>query len=265
MEAYASVPARDGFVSSREYFEAVVQDLSEPEDGRTHTEVEDLLTAYSQELMRRLFQDHLDLRAAREVRREEVTGTDGVRRASVEEGHERSLFTVFGQVRVRRQAYRVKGARNAYPADGELNLPVELHSLGLRRMAAVEAVRGSFADAGAAVERTRSVRVATRQVEQLARTAAADIALFYSTRRPSPAGTDDLLVLQMDGKGVVMRPEALREDTAKKAADAKPKLATRTSRGEKRNRKRMAEVGAVYDAAPVSRTPRAGHHARHGQ
>src|SRR5664280_1252502 len=52
-----------------------------------------------------------------------------------------------------------------------------------------------------------------------------------------------------------MRPEALRPATARAAAKTSPKLATRLSKGEKRNRKRMAELGAVYDAAPVVRTP----------
>lgn len=52
-----------------------------------------------------------------------------------------------------------------------------------------------------------------------------------------------------------MRPDALRPATAKAAGDATAKLKTRLSRGEKRNRKRMAEVGAVYDVTPVVRTP----------
>ena len=51
-----------------------------------------------------------------------------------------------------------------------------------------------------------------------------------------------------------MRPGALRPQTAKAAAKASPKLKTRLSKGEKSNRKRMAEVGAVYDATPAVRT-----------
>jgi len=65
----------------------------------------------------------------------------------------------------------------------------------------------------------------------------------------------DLLVVSADGKGIVMRPDSLREATAAKAAAAATKLTTRLSKGEKRNRKRLAEVGAVYDVAPVPRIP----------
>ncbi len=58
--------------------------------------------------------------------------------------------------------------------------------------------------------------------------------------------------MQHDGKGVVMRPDALREATAKTATSRK--LSTRLSRGEKRSRKRMAEVACVYDLTPLPRT-----------
>ena len=51
-----------------------------------------------------------------------------------------------------------------------------------------------------------------------------------------------------------MRPDALRKATATAAAKTTSKLETRLSKGEKGNRKRMAEVGAVYDATPAMRT-----------
>lgn len=63
------------------------------------------------------------------------------------------------------------------------------------------------------------------------------------------------MVLSADGKGIVMRPDALRPATAKAAAAGANKLQCRLSKGEKRNRKRLAEVGAVYDLTPVARTP----------
>jgi hypothetical protein len=62
-----------------------------------------------------------------------------------------------------------------------------------------------------------------------------------------------VLALSLDAKGIVVRPDALRPATAKAATSRK--LATRLSKGEKRNRKRMAEVGAVYQVVPAPRTP----------
>src|ERR1019366_8575763 len=50
---------------------------------------------------------------------------------------------------------------------------------------------------------------------------AADVDAFYAARRPGPSSADVPLVMQYDGKGIVMRPEALRHATAKTAAAAR--------------------------------------------
>ncbi len=171
----------------------------------------------------------------------------------MEAGHERSLLTVFGEVRVRRVAYRERGHCNLYPADATLNLPREGHSHGLRRLAAIESARGSFDDACEALRRQTGQQVGKRQLGGLARRGAQDFDAFYAGRQPDPAEHDDVLVLSCDGKGVVMRPDALRAATRKQAQKANGKLKTRLSKGEKRNRKRIAEVGAVYDATPAPR------------
>jgi hypothetical protein len=196
-----------------------------------------------------------------------VAGSDGIARTRAETGHRRQLGTVFGEVTVTRMAYRAPGAANLYPADAALNLPEEKHSHGLRRLAAVESARGSFESAAAAVTRATGTVMGKSQVEELALRAAADVDAFYAARRPGPAGDDQLLVLTFDGKGIVMRPDALRPANARAARTAQRKLATRLSPGEKHGRKRMAELAAVYDAAPVPRAAadiitRPGHDAR---
>ena len=68
--------------------------------------------------------------------------------------------------------------------------------------------------------------------------------------------TDGLLVITGDAKGVVMHREDLRPAT-RTASERTPrsKLNTRLSKGEKRNRKRMAMVAAVYAVAAQVRTP----------
>ncbi len=223
--------------------------------GLQHAELEERLQERGRELMRRLFQGHLDLLAAREVRRDDITGDDGVARTRAEKGHGRALATVFGQVTVSRMAYRAPGAANVHPLDAALNLPEEKHSHGLRKMTAIEAARGSHEAAAAAVTRATGVRIGKRQVEELARRAAAHVEAFCLSRVISPAPDDHPLVLTFDGKGIVMLPGALRPATAKAAASAQGKLATRLSPGEKNGRKRMAELACVYDAVPVPRTP----------
>ncbi|MFF0747448.1 ISKra4 family transposase [Streptomyces sp. NPDC004111] len=85
--------------------------------------------------------------------------------------------------------------------------------------------------------------------------AARDIDAFYDARVVEPCPASTVLVLSVDGKGIVMRPEALREATRQAAAKRQYTFRTRLSAGEKTARKRMATLGAVYDCEPVPRRP----------
>jgi hypothetical protein len=245
----------EGFTRSQELFYSEVAWLSGEEAGcLSHGELEERMAVNARELYRQMFEDHLERRAEQEQRIEPVVGADGVRRASVERAHERPLVTVFGKVAVRRFAYRARGHENLYPADGALNLPVEKHSHGLRRVCAIESARGSFEDACDATWRATGQRVAPRQLQQLARRSAQDFESFYAGRKRDACEPGEVLVLSCDGKGVVMRTDGLRDATRKQAQDHANKLKTRLSRGEKLGRKRIAEVAAVYEIEPAPRT-----------
>jgi len=242
------------YAASQTRFDTIVDWLSGPDatTTMTHAQLEERLHTDCLELMTQLLQDSFDLRASREQRLSEVYDHDAAARATAEPGRTRTLATIFGDVHVSRIAYRRRGHSDLHPADAGLNLPVEQHSHGLRRMAAIEATRGSFDDASAAITRNTGVKVGKRQVRELTERAAADIDAFYEAGTPDRSADTDALVLQFDAKGVVMRPGSLREYTKKKATSRK--LSSRLSRGEKRDRKRMAEVGAVYDLTPLPRT-----------
>ena len=173
-----------GFASSREQFESLVCFLDGTDAaGLDHAGLEERLDRDGRELLRRLLDDHLALRAVREQRLDSVVGDDEVTRGRVEHDHRRVLGTVFGKVTVSRMAYRAPGRGNLHPADAALNLPVERHSHGLRKLAALEAARGSFQDAVDGIERACGQQLAKRQVEELAQIAAVDFEDFYSATR----------------------------------------------------------------------------------
>lgn len=245
----------EAFAAARACFATIETWLAgQDSSGLEHAELEQQLDTRGRELLRLLFQDHVDLRALREGRLD-VTDADGACRRRVETGHARGLATIFGEVTVTRRAYREPGRPNLHPADAVLNLPTEKHSHGLRQLAAIESSRGSFDDAVKAIDRGTGQHLGKRQIEDLASRAAVDFDAFYRQRPAPTADLGEVLVLSCDGKGVVMRPGSLRAATAKAAAGSNPKLTTRLSKGEKRGRKRMAEVGAVYDTTPVARRP----------
>jgi hypothetical protein len=254
MQGYA--PVQDvAFTESRGLFGELEDWLSSEEAAvLQHADLEEQVETRGRGLMRQLIQDRLDLTAAREERRHDVAGEDGTVRTRAERGRTRPLVTKFGQVTVSRIAYRSPGLSNVCPLDATLNLPGEKHSHGLRKLAAIETARGSVEDAQAAVTRATGVGIGKRQLEEIARRAAAHVEAFYAWRLVSEVPDGWPLVLTFDGKGIVMLPEALRTATAKAAESAESKLATRLSPGEKHGRKRMCEVAGVYDAVPVPRT-----------
>jgi hypothetical protein len=142
MHPCAAEVTTDPFAASRAAFAALLVELGGEGAARLgHAELEEVLDLRGRELLRRLYQDHLELRRLREERAvgahpAAVTGPDGVIRRAVETGHRRLLSTVFGTVTVGRCAWRAKGQRNVYPADAALRLPRGRHSHGLRRLAA---------------------------------------------------------------------------------------------------------------------------------
>src|SRR5512142_809311 len=115
MQGY--VPGPDGaFAQSGECYAELEEWLASDAAGLQHGELEEQLDARGRELLRRLFQDRLDLTAAREERRHDVTGPDGVVRTRAEKDRTRPLVTRFGQVTVSRIAYRSPGPEQRAPA-----------------------------------------------------------------------------------------------------------------------------------------------------
>jgi hypothetical protein len=246
----------ESFARSQEAFAAAREWLAGPAAGLDHAAVEEGLAARGREIQRLLFQEYLDEQAAAEPRLVQVTGPDAVTRTRAERGHARLLASVFGPVTVSRIAYRAAGAPNVHPLDGQLNMPAGKHSHGVAKMTAAAAAAGSLEQACAQVRARTGNRLGTRQAQQLTRAAACDFEDFYAGRRPPPgAAPGTVLVISCDAKGIRVRPGQLRPRAQRLAAKSVPKQPDgRLSRGEAGTRKRMAEVAAVCDLAPVPRT-----------
>ncbi|MHC4092279.1 MAG: ISKra4 family transposase [Planctomycetota bacterium] len=255
MALAAAQECEDPFGMARDDLESIIAFLRSAEAGRmSHSDLERLVRERSHELLRKLFQAHVDSRGPGEAAAT-VRGADGVERDQ-ERSHDRALTTIFGEIRVKRLGYGTEGADSLHPLDAELNLPRERYSFGLRQAAAVHVSKGSFDEAVASLARDTGAVVGKRQVEELARRAAQDFDAFYSQRAP-PVGdrSTSVLAITVDGKGVVMLRRDLREATKKAAEKGSRRLGKRLTRGEKRNRKRMATVTAVYTVEPFVRQP----------
>jgi hypothetical protein len=250
-------PVENPFAAADQDYAAITEFLSSKEAWQVeHSELERELEGKGRELLRKLLQAHLQLRqpgqAVEAVR--DAAGTPLAPTAV----HERGVESIFGTVEVARTGYGAAGTASVHPLDGALNLPPEKYSLEVRRRVAMEAAKSSFDEGTKTLEMYTGAHVPKRQFEELTKRAAQDFQAFY-TQRQAGAGADpqtgSILVLTVDGKGVVMQPEDLREPTQRAAAARAKTFTARLGSGRRLHAKRMASVAAIYTVQPFVRTP----------
>jgi hypothetical protein len=249
-------PIADPFAAADQAYATITEFLRSEEAWQVkHSELERQLEGMGRELMRKLLQAHLDLRqpgkAVEPVR--DAAGTP----LTPTPVHGRSLESIFGTVEVARTGYGAAGTSSLHPLDGALNLPPEKYSLEVRRRVAIEAAKSSFDEGVKTLEVYTGAHVPKRQFEELVIRAAQDFEAFYAKRQAARADphTGSMLVLTVDGKGVVMRPEDLREPTQRAAAARAKTFTARLGSGRRLHAKRMASVAAIYTVEPFVRTP----------
>jgi hypothetical protein len=222
-------------------------------------EIERMLEAQGREMLRAMMQAHFDLRSGQE-RRVEVRDVDGVERLKVRRGS-RTIETKFGEVELDRNLYQAPDVEALAPLDAAMELPEEKYSYEVRRIVAEEAARASFDEVVELVQKRSGAYVPKRQAEELAVRAARDFDDFYRNRIREVEATEELLILSFDGKGIATIHRDLRDATRKAAEKTPRRLETRLAKGEKPNRKRMAEVATVYS---IERWPRTISDVLHG-
>jgi hypothetical protein len=221
-------------------------------------DVETFLHTSGMELLRRYLQAYLDNCTHQEPRLKAVRNSEGIDLTHCREGCQRNLESRFGTVIFRRKKYSFPGQESVFPLDAELNLPPDKYSHELRRLSANESAKQTFDDVVEFLDTMTGGHIPKRQTQELAVKASQDFEAYYEQRKfQEREDTDDLLVLQTDGKGIVMLEEDLRPSTreaAERARQAEHKPA-RVSGKEKSNRKRMAQVASIHSQAANVRTP----------
>jgi len=249
-------PLADPFAAADQTYATISQFLSSEEACQVqHSDLERQLEGMGRELMRKLLQAHLDLRQpgkAMELVRD-AAGTTLTPRPA----HTRNLESIFGTVEVTRTGYGAEDRPSLHPLDGALNLPPEKYSLEVRRRVAIESAKGAFEEGLKTLEGFTGAHVPKRQFEELVIRAAQDFDAFYADRQKRARADPDtgpVLVLTVDGKGVVMRPEDLREATQRAAAKRAETFTARLGSSRRLHAKRMASVAAIYTVERFVRT-----------
>lgn len=185
----------------------------------------------------------------------------------------RPYRSIFGVLSVERFVY-ARGAKKQVewvPLDARLGMPAGEQSYVLEDWTQRFCIHNSFGEGVQSLRDLLGVKTVVRTAEGMNR-AMAQHAESFRAGQPKPPANDEesILVVTADGKGVPMRrplEERLREGTTatppragdgprdKQAAgpESRPRRRKRLGRGEKRTRKQMAYVGAVYSIAPFPR------------
>lgn len=270
---------RDPFAEAHARFGEMIAWLRTDAHADDHADLETALRLRGNELLRAAYQGHLDERCAREVlalRRSPPPGTE-IRLRS------RALETLFGGVVVRRASHLPRRTRpriqpgpqgrpgrrpgtsprsTSLPADAQLSLPPERYSVPLQEQAVLDVVGASYGRAREQLERATAGHIPHRQMLQVVSRAARDVETFDRER---PHAANDTLsaraleVMSADGKGVRMRPEGLREETRKLAAQegrTRRKGDPMAPRRTRSHDRRMAVVIANWEQEPRVRTPK---------
>src|ERR1039458_1360871 len=232
--------------------------LSDEAQDLEHGALEEHVLGQGFEWMRLLTQGYLRVRATRERRRTDVADAGGDARVSAVAGQEHTRTMVFGDVVTERMAYRRHRKPALFPQDGELNWPARHgYSAGVVKRVA-QTITGASAERTAAhISATTAITVGKRQVEELAVGAAADFGPFYAARAPAPCPPEVAVMIQADGSALPVRPEALREATARAAALRAAAVGGWPDEPSdlRRSKTRSAELVAVADVPPQPRTP----------
>jgi hypothetical protein len=181
---------------------------------------------------------------------ENLTLPDGRRGQRLAAPHCRPYQSIFGDFELERIVYGSReGQRIEYvPFDAQVHLPQGKFSYVLQDWEQRRVVEQPYQPVAQWVERLFGIDPSVASLEQMTRTLADDVELFWAAAAPPPpASAKQVVVMSGDGKGVPMR----------KPADAPPIAAHAHQPGPKPDRKKMATVGAVYQVDPSPRTPEA--------
>lgn len=223
----------------REVFEVMIGRATQSEVAQTLDEAERTLFT---ELMN-LGREMLSLRA-------QAAGNGNVgSSARGPDGRDRTLIdyrtvqyrSVFGEISIRRAYYWAAGIGGFCPLDARLSLPETKDSYLLQEWALRMGVVESYDESKAGLADLLKLPMPKRQIEQHANTVGPEVEPFYESDvapAPLPRENGSILVVEADGKGVPMKKSELAQA---------PK---RLSKGQKRQKKRMAMVGTVFTTEP---------------
>ncbi|MEK8018397.1 MAG: ISKra4 family transposase [Candidatus Parabeggiatoa sp.] len=245
-----------GFSDAEEFFTQIKDELEDEASMLKSLHlVENGLRNKGRELSKHLLQGYLNNCGDGDVGSEVITSSQI--KLTHKRFMSRKIQTLEGTVVLHRVGYSTRGHPSLYPMDAFLQLPSSSFSYPLQKLLISEVAKGSIEEALQLLHEVTSVTISKGRAMTLIQNSASDFDSFYEAKgKPTTATNCPIMVLTTDGKGIVMRPEGLREATKKRRLTIENKHKTRLSKGEKRNAKRIAQVASIYYVDRFIRHPK---------
>lgn len=218
-----------------------------PTEPNQFVTVDDLECKLFEQLLKfgaRLMQLYVNAQAAAYPHTALTTAEGQLLRYHGERG--RNIYTIFGELRVKRPYFFAKGIASASPVDAQLGLGKDSYSAMVREWHEVLSVHLPYEETAAIMQRFFKLGLSTRTLQEFVQEDAAAVERYYEHKPPPPVEEEQsVLVVQADGKGIpLVKPSAGNQKV-------------RLQRGEARSRKKAAVVTALYTIEPAVRTPAA--------
>ncbi len=146
-----------------------------------------------------------------------------------------NYISIFGDIKISNAYFWKKGNKGISPIKKELNLPKKQHfSYLLQKWTQMLCVDTSHEKSRKSIKEIFGVDIWSGQMESINKSASSSVDMFYQEREQKEQ-KEPILVVQVDGKGIVMR------ENLKKVEQGQ-----RLKKGEKNGKKKMSTVTAVY-------------------
>ena len=148
----------------------------------------------------------------------------------------RTYFSIFGKLKVSRHIYHTAN-ESFVPLDIVLNLPARCYSYFLCEFVNLLNIRGAYAETSGYLSKFFGLTLSVSALETVSDESSACYDDYYDIRNtlPKPIKEKDYTIVSFDGKGVPM----IKKEAAK--------IVGRQGKGRKRQKKKEALVGTVYN------------------
>jgi hypothetical protein len=187
----------------------------------------------------------------------EIIMPDGHSVRKLNEIHTRLYRSIYGEHLLKRAVYGTREGQKIewVPLDAKLNLPESKFSYLLQDWDQSLVVEFPYARVNETIEKILGFKQSVNSLERVNQKMSTSAGDFWEKEVPVPPKEkeSEIFVCSVDGKGVPIRKDKSVQNPEVEAVDLNP--FDSQDKSEKKGRKKMALVGAVYTIDPYIRTP----------